>query len=618
MNFMNFLTRLFELTIKPLLTGLVLLLGGVSAFASSTPTEFLQPDKAFAMTAEVVDGNNLLAHWKIADGYYMYRDKFRFKLVNPDNVSLGNAELPPGITKNDQFFGRIQVFHDYVEARIPLERSTASASDVVLELTYQGCAEAGLCYPPITRQVKLSLPEAVTTTGVVTNTTTSADVDPEHGLLSEQDSIARSLASGNGWLTVLSFLGFGLLLAFTPCVFPMIPILSSIIVGQGENTTTLKAFTISLVYVLAMAVTYTIAGVVAGMVGENLQAVFQNPWILASFAGVFVLLSFSMFGFYELQLPNSLQSRLTEISNRQQGGTLFGVAIMGVLSALIVGPCVAAPLAGALIYIGQAGDPWLGGAALFSLSMGMGIPLIIIGTSAGKLLPRVGGWMDAIKAVFGVMLLAVAIWMLERILPVVVTMLLWALLLISSAIYMGALEPVKDGVSGWVRLWKGLGLSLLVYGVLLLLGVAAGGQDYVQPLRGVWSGSSHSGARMEHLAFKSIKSVADLDRELANAVAEGKPVMLDFYADWCVSCKEYEKYTFSDEHVQNALSGYILLQADVTANDEQDRALLKSLNILGPPSIMFYGLDGKELRRHRLVGFAGAEDFVAHVKQISY
>ncbi len=615
---MNFLTRLFELTIKPLLTGLVLLLGGVSAFASSTPTEFLQPDKAFAMTAEVVDGNNLLAHWKIADGYYMYRDKFSFKLVNPDNVSLGNAVLPPGITKNDQFFGRIQVFHDNVEARIPLVRSTASASDVMLELTYQGCAEAGLCYPPITRQVKLSLPEAVATAGVVTNTTTSADVDPEHGLLSEQDSIARSLASGNSWLTVLSFLGFGLLLAFTPCVFPMIPILSSIIVGQGENTTTLKAFTISLVYVLAMAVTYTIAGVVAGMVGENLQAVFQNPWILASFAGVFVLLSFSMFGFYELQLPNSLQSRLTEISNRQQGGTLFGVAIMGVLSALIVGPCVAAPLAGALIYIGQAGDPWLGGAALFSLSMGMGIPLIIIGTSAGKLLPRVGGWMDAIKAVFGVMLLAVAIWMLERILPATVTMILWALLLIISAIYMGALEPVKDGVSGWVRLWKGLGLSLLVYGVLLLLGVAAGGQDYVQPLRGVWSGSSHSGARTEHLAFKSIKSVADLDRELASAVAEGKPVMLDFYADWCVSCKEYEKYTFSDERVQNALSGYILLQADVTANDEQDRALLKSLNILGPPSIMFYGLDGKELRRHRLVGFAGAEDFVAHVKQISY
>jgi len=616
MNFMNFLTRLFELTVKPLLTGLVLLLGGVSAFASTTPTEFLQPDKAFAMTAEVVDGNNLLAHWKIADGYYMYRDKFRFKLVNPENVSLVNAVLPPGITKNDQFFGRIQVFHDNVEARIPLVRSTASASDVMLELTYQGCAEAGLCYPPITRQVKLSLPEAVATAGVVTNTTTSAD--PEHGLLSEQDSIARSLASGNSWLTVLSFLGFGLLLAFTPCVFPMIPILSSIIVGQGENTTTLKAFTISLVYVLAMAVTYTIAGVVAGMVGENLQAVFQNPWILASFAGVFVLLSFSMFGFYELQLPNSLQSRLTEISNRQQGGTLFGVAIMGVLSALIVGPCVAAPLAGALIYIGQAGDPWLGGAALFSLSMGMGIPLIIIGTSAGKLLPRVGGWMDAIKAVFGVMLLAVAIWMLERILPATVTMILWALLLIISAIYMGALEPVKDGVSGWVRLWKGLGLSLLVYGVLLLLGVAAGGQDYVQPLRGVWSGSSHSGARTEHLVFKSIKSVADLDRELASAVAEGKPVMLDFYADWCVSCKEYEKYTFSDERVQNALSGYILLQADVTANDEQDRALLKSLNILGPPSIMFYGLDGKELRRHRLVGFAGAEDFVAHVKQISY
>ena len=436
-------------------------------------------------------------------------------------------------------------------------------------------------------------------------------------MISEQDQIAASLASGNTLLIILTFFGFGLLLAFTPCVFPMIPILSSIIVGQGESITTRKAFFMSLTYVLAMALTYTVAGVIAGWFGENLQAAFQNPWVLGSFAAVFVALSLSMFGFYELQMPSALQSRLTEISNRQQGGTLIGVAVMGFLSALIVGPCVAAPLAGALIYIGQTGDAILGGAALFALSLGMGAPLIAIGTSAGKLLPKAGGWMDAIKAVFGVLLLAVAIWMLERVIPPAVTMLLWAVLLIVSAVYMKALDSLSPESGGWQKLWKGIGVVLLVLGSLQLIGAAAGGRDYLQPLKGLQLGMGSGTASSEqHLAFKRIKSVDDLQRELASASNQGKLVMLDFYADWCVYCKDYEKYVFTDPRVQQTLSNVVLLQADVTANDEQDKALLKHVKVTAPPAILFFDKHSTEMRGYRLVGSMDADEFLAHLGKL--
>jgi thiol:disulfide interchange protein DsbD len=347
--------------------------------------------------------------------------------------------------------------------------------------------------------------------------------------------------------------------------------------------------------------------------GQNLQAAFQNPWILGTFAGVFVLLSLSMFGFYELQVPSRLQSRLTELSNRQEGGTLIGVAIMGFLSALIVGPCVAPPLAGALIYIGQTGDAVLGGLALFALSMGMGLPLIAIGTSAGKLLPRAGSWMDAIKAVFGVLLLAVAIVLLERIVPAAVAMLLWGSLLVVSAVYMGALRDLPVEASGWSRLWKGLGLVLLIYGALMLVGAAAGGKDTVQPLRGLGLGGGAS-AESAHLQFQRIKSSADLDRELAAAAERGQPTMLDFYADWCVSCKGMERYTFSDPAVIAALDGVLLLQADVTANDDQDQALLQGrFGLPGPPAIMFFNTAGEELKPYRVVGFKPAQEFADHV-----
>ncbi len=575
--------------------------------------DILDPDEAFRFSMTVEDANTLVARWQIAPDHYMYRDKIKFRLTDP-NVKLGQITLPPGEKKRDEFFGDIEVYHNQVEARIPLVRSSKEASRITLSATYQGCAEkTGICYPPIQKKLSFDLPAATT---LLPASAAAPPASGESEIVSEQDRIAASLASGNTLLTILTFFGFGLLLAFTPCVFPMIPILSSIIVGQGKTITTRRAFFMSLTYVLAMALTYTVAGVVAGVIGENMQAAFQNPWVLGSFAAVFVLLSLSMFGFYDLQMPAALQSKLTNVSNRQKGGSLTGVAVMGFLSALIVGPCVAAPLAGALIYISQTGDAVLGGIALFALSLGMGTPLIAIGTSAGKLLPKAGGWMDAIKAVFGVALLAVAIWMLERILPVAVIMLMWAVLLIVSAIYMKALEPLPADGSGWRKLWKGLGLVMLIFGVLQLIGVAAGSKDYMQPLKGLNLGGGGQTVSQQHLKFKRIKTIADLQRELDAARSQGKYVMLDFYADWCIYCKDFEKYVFTDPRVQQTLADVVLLQADVTANDEEDKALLKHVKVTAPPAILFFDKNGKEMYGYRLVGAMTADQFLSHLRKV--
>ena len=591
-----------------------------AAPVASDPNEPLDPDQAFVFTLEVADANTLRARWSIAPDYYLYRDKIAFRSADP-NVRIGAVKLPPGEKKQDEFFGEIEVYHGDVEVAVPLLRTAGEAQDVSFEVRYQGCAEKlGICYPPIKKQFLLSLPATTATTAVIPPPEEAAPLAPTHPVaVSEQDRIAQSLASGKTWLVILSFFGFGLLLAFTPCVFPMIPILSSIIVGQGEGITTRRAFTMSLVYVLAMALTYTAAGVIAGLVGENVQAAFQNPWVLGGFAAVFVALSLSMFGFYDLQVPAALQSKITEVSNRQKGGTLTGVAVMGFLSALIVGPCVAAPLAGALIYISQTGDAVLGGIALFALSLGMGAPLIAIGTSAGKLLPKAGPWMDAIKAVFGVLLLAVAIWMLERILPVAVIMFMWGVLFIVSAIYLKALDPVDPQGSGWQKLWKGLGVILLILGTFELIGAFAGAKDYMRPLHGIAGGGvmvAGMPAQEQELHFKRIKSVADLERELKKASAEGKMVMLDFYADWCIYCKDFEKYVFTDPRVIAALKDVVLLQADVTDNDELDKALLKRVQVTAPPAILFFDTTGRELREYRLVGSMDADAFLAHVKRV--
>lgn len=582
---------------------------------TSGDDEFLRADDAFVFTAEVENANTLKASWEVKKGYYLYRDKFKFEIQDAEGITIGTITMPPGEEKVDESFGKMVVYHHDVDILIPLVRTNLAPVKLTLLAKYQGCAEKGFCYPPQSKTMPLSLPTA--TQGSLPAAPSTGTASDGAGYVSETDQIAESLASGSVILVILSFFGFGLLLAFTPCVFPMIPILSSIIIGQGDTITTRRAFIMSTVYVLAMALTYTAAGVIAGLFGENLQAAFQNPWILGSFSAVFVALAFSMFGFYDIQMPSFVQSKLTEFSNKQQGGTLAGVAIMGLLSALIVGPCVAAPLAGALIYIGQTGDAVLGGMALFALSMGMGAPLIVIGTSAGKLLPRAGTWMDAVKGVFGVAMLAVAIWMLERIVPSAVTMSLWAILLIVSGIYMGAIEPVGEGKSGWYRLWKGLGLVALIYGALLLIGVASGGKDVMQPLTGINMGGGAAGASVAHkeMQFKRVRGLDQLDAAIKSANAQGKMVMLDLYADWCISCKEMEKYTFSDPGVQAALGDMLLLQADVTANDEIDKALLTKFGLIGPPSIMFFGTDGKEKRSYRLVGFLTADKFRALVEK---
>ncbi|ODB84068.1 thiol:disulfide interchange protein [Candidatus Thiodiazotropha endoloripes] len=591
-------------------------------FDNDGEDELLEPDQAYQLSARVEDGTHLQLDWAIAEGTYLYQDKIKLSLAENQTAVLGQFELPQAEIKQDSVrpdgtIGDVAVYHDQVALNVPLVRSSTDPGEVVLEAKYQGCAEIGVCYPPITKQFTLSLPgisaaQAEESTAAVAST--SAAPPPEQ-LQSETDEITNTLKGGSTLVIISIFFLLGLGLAFTPCIFPMIPILSGIIAGHGDQITTRKAFVLSLVYVLAMAITYTIAGVLAGLFGENLQAYFQNPWILSSFALVFVLLALSMFGFYDLQLPSSLQSRLTEVSNKQQGGSLAGVAIMGFLSALIVGPCVAPPLAGALIYIGQTGDALLGGLALFALSMGMGAPLIAIGTSAGKLLPRAGSWMDAVKAVFGVALLGVAIVMLERIIPAEVAMVLWGILLIISAVYMGAMRNLQIEASGWQKLWKGLGVVFLVYGTLMLVGAAAGGKDTVQPLRGLALGGG-SGSAHQELVFKRIKSLQDLQQEVASASAAGQSVMLDFYADWCVSCKEMEKYTFTDAGVIAALSNTVLLQADVTANDDIDQALLQGhFGLPGPPAIIFYGADGQERKAYRVVGFKPAEAFAEHAQQ---
>lgn len=580
----------------------------------------LSSEEAFAIGQPVLEGDTLRIQWVIAPDHYLYRDKFLVKVFEPKGVTVGEPVLPSGEVKQDEFFGRIEAVHDLAELHLPVKRTeSGKAGSFTLELGWQGCAENVLCYPAELKAYKVSLPAprageqpAVAWEETKTPEAVASSADKEDLTLSEQDQIAAKLAGGNILLTLLGFLGFGLLLAFTPCVFPMIPILSGIIVGQ-KDINSRKAFFLSLAYVLAMALTYTVAGVLAGLFGQNLQAMFQNPWVLGIFSTIFVLLALSMFGFYELQMPSAIQTRLNNLSNQQEGGSMIGVAIMGALSALIVGPCVAAPLAGALIYIGQTGDAVLGGLALFALSIGMGIPLLLVGTSAGKWLPRAGMWMEAIKAVFGVMLLAVAIWMLERILPESVALLLWAALFVISAIFLGALTHLSEESSGWRKFWKGAGILLLLYGSLLMVGSATGKGDLWQPLRGLTLGQVTAGSASAELPFKTVKTLEELQQGVQDA--KGQPVMVDFYADWCVTCKEMEKYTFPDPSVQAQLRNAILLKADVTDNSDAAKALLAHFKIPGPPAILFFNKDGEELKRYRQVGFMPAEAFATHLSK---
>lgn len=609
-------------------------LSSLAALGGDGGQQPLDPEEAFKASIQV-NKNEIQLHWDIADNYHLYRDRIKVGLADTD-AKITSGSIPEGKEVDDPGIGKTQVFYHALDAKVGIQPGKSDSAIVVAGS--QGCADIGLCYPPIEHAWKVNFKTgAVEPLDTAPKTTLEKVVSLPNGTQSasaetpapaqtapvqrsQTDAITHELQTGSLWTIILGFLVIGLLLAFTPCVFPMIPILAGIIAGQGEKITTRKAFVLSVVYVLAMAVTYTVAGVLAGLFGSNLQAAFQNPWILTAFAGIFVALAFSMFGFFELQLPSSLQSKIMQVQNNQQGGTLVGVAIMGLLSALIVGPCMAPPLAGALIYIGQTGDAVLGGTALFAMSIGMGLPLIIVGTLGGKFLPRAGAWMDAVKNVFGVLMLGVAIWMLERIVPDIVAQALWGVLLIGAAVYLSATDPLKEAASGWSRLWKALGVILLIWGSLILVGVAAGGKGSVfTPLAGLNLGSQAGGSAQPAaaLSFTPVTNLADLNTKLAQAKAEGKPVMLDFYADWCVSCKEMEHNTFSDPTVIAQLKPFVLLQANVTANNEDDKALFKRFGVLGPPTIVFFNAKGEEQKAQQVVGYEPPQTFMKHIMATS-
>jgi len=568
--------------------------------------EFLPPEEAFRVTVDVKDPATLVARWDIADGYYLYKDKFRFDLTDGD-VRLGRVDLPSGHFKEDPEFGSVEVYTGSITVPLSLRRPGPGEAEVGLTLRYQGCADDGICYPPMQKTLSLRLPAQV-----AAGAASGEASEP----VAEHDALARQLEGGAVLATLAMFAGFGILLAFTPCVFPMVPILSGIIAGQGEHATTRKAFILSSVFVLVMAATYALMGVIAGRFGHNLQATFQNSWVLVFFAAVFVGLALSMFGWFELQLPPSWQTRLARASNAQAGGTLHGTAAMGLFSALIVGPCVAPPLAGALIYIGKTGDAVLGGMALFCMGIGMGLPLIVVGTSTGKLLPKAGPWMQRVKAFFGFGMLAVAVLMLERLLPPAFTVLLWGLLLTTGAIFFGALDLLHKTASWGRRLARGGGFLVLTYGGLLIVGAAAGATDMLRPFAGATLLAQGSTATPLTLSFARVKGAADLEKALRAARDRAEPVMVDLYADWCVECKELEKHTFADQIVGQQLSKLTLIKADVTANDEEDRELLASLGVFGPPALLFYTPDGTELRNKRLVGFVEPETFRSHLDRV--
>lgn len=589
--------------------------------------EILEPDVAFKLTTDVKDANNVVANWQIADKHYLYRNKFKFKLKEGEGVQLGNAVLPTGETKNDEFFGKIQVFHHSAEAVVPITRTSTKATTVKIQFTYQGCAEeTGICYPPIRKTVSFDLPAG----GVVSKINLSAASNmaapiaatpaSQKTFVSEQDKSLQVLKSGDVLEIFFYFFLGGLALAFTACMYPMIPILSSIIVGHGEKITHRKAFAISMAYVQSMAVTFGILGAAVALFagGVNLQAYFQSPWILIPFSILFVGLAFSMFGFYAIQMPASVQSWLSNFSNKQEGGSLHGAIFMGAASALIIGPCAGPVIIGALAYVAAESDPVIGFLAMFILGNGLGLPLLAVGTFGAHVLPKAGTWMDTVKAGAGVVLLAIAILFLERIsfISSTMIMMLWATYFIVVGIYLGALDAIKEGASGWFKLWKGLGVVFIIYGVIVMLGGVTGARNFNDPMHGSSLTMGGGAAEKQHLIFKRIKTDQDLKNEIAAAKAAGKYIMLDFYADWCTYCKQFEDYVFTNKEVQALLKDFILLQADVTANDEQDQALNKYTAVQAPPAILFFGKDGKEIRNYRIVGNMNAETFINHVKKI--
>ncbi|MCG3186676.1 MAG: Thiol:disulfide interchange protein DsbD [Rhodocyclaceae bacterium] len=586
--------------------GLVLWLGLIW-MAPADAEELLAPEQAFRVSARSLDAQTLAVRFEIAPGYYLYRDKFGFAAQPP--ASLGEAALPAGTLKDDALFGKVETYRNAVE--VTLAVAGAEAGRVRLTASYQGCADIGVCYPPQKSEFDLVLSAASTppADGPAMSSPSNpaaASAAALQTLGSDTDEAGRFAASlagaGLGWV-LLGFFVAGLALSATPCTLPMIPIISGIIVQHGHAISRGRALALTAFYVFGMAVTYAVAGVIAAQIGSLLVAFLQNPWVLGAYALVFVALAASMFGLFELQLPSSWQNRLSGIANRR-GGSATALFTMGALSALIAGPCVAAPLAGALLYIARSGDLVSGGLALFVLALGMGTPLLLVGYAARGLLPQPGPWMTAVNRGFGFALLAVALWLVQPLLPASAQMLAWAALLITIAVFLHALEPLPARAHGLLRLGKGVGIIALVAGISLLIGVAAGSRDPLQPLAILKSAAS---ADTPGPAFRPVADLAGLDAALANP---GRPVLLDVYADWCVSCKELERYTFADPRVRARMERMLLLRADVTANNAADRALLRRLGLFGPPGVLLFDAQGVEIPGARTVGFQNADDFL--------
>ncbi len=590
--------------------------------------DYLEVEQAFRGSASRVDDQTVQLRLDVAPNYHLYRERLSVSAEEP-GPALGAVDLPHGKTQFDANFGKtVELLQGAVQVAVPM----AGQQGVVrLRLGYQGCADEGLCYPPQSAIVAVDMGQGrvgrvtwlgdasagVETLPPLEQLSTESDADSGTQVASADASpIGRALRSGHWPTLVAAFWLAGLLLSFTPCVLPMVPILSSIIVGRGAVVSRSRGFALALAYVLGMAVVYTGLGMAAGLAGEGLAATLQNPWVLGTFALLLAVLALPMFGVFELQMPPFVQTRLSEASNRLPGGRFVGVFLMGGLSALIVGPCVAAPLAGALVFISQTRDVMVGGVALFSLALGMGVPLLAVGVSAGALLPRAGAWMNGVKTVFGVLLLAVALWIVSPVLPGRALMLVLGAALLVGATYLGLMQAPGRPTSGWQRLSQGAGLVLAVLGVTQLVGAMSGGVDPLQPLAHLAqlrrAEAPLNIAAAAELDFQRIRSSAELDTALRNA---SRPVMLDFYADWCVSCKEMANLTFRDPAIASRLAGALRLQVDVTANSADDKALMKRFGLFGPPGVLFFSPGGPERTQARVVGYEPPERFAQALAQ---